>query len=270
MITTFAQMLEHDLGELSKTLLFEYPTIESLAGYLIKYHAAALSELFRPLAPAAQPEIRPVFWGDRFLSPAAAEVSSAPKSSEKPSTATSEDIAIIGVFGRYPQADDLDEFWANLATGRDCVEEIPADRWDYRDHFDSDAGKPGKTTNKWGGFLKDVDKFDPLFFNISPAEAQFMDPQERLFLETVWKTVEDAGYSKSALNERKVGVFVGVMYGQYQLFGVEERLRGNPVSLEFLVRHDCQPGLLFFQLARSQPGGRYDVFRIAHFGPFGL
>src|SRR6201987_2998671 len=58
-----------------------------------------------------------------------------------------------------------------------------------------------------------------------------MDPQERLFLETVWKTIEDAGYSKSALSDRKVGGFVGVRYGPYQLFGVEERLKGNPVAL---------------------------------------
>ena len=230
MITTFAQMLEHDLGELSKTVLFEYPTLGALADYLVKNHAAALSQLFRPVA-VPQPELRSAVKAPRFLFPAVTGAPSASECAENPSVSTSEDIAIIGVFGRYPQADDLDEFWANLAAGKDSIEEVPSDRWNYRQHYDPEAGKPGKTTNKWGGFLRDVDKFDPLFFNISPTEAQFMDPQERLFLETVWKTVEDAGYSKTALNERKIGVFVGVMYGQYQLFGVEERLHGNPISL---------------------------------------
>ncbi len=254
MITTFAQMLEHDLGELSKTLLFEYPTIEALAGYLLKSHAAALSELFRPVAAPVQPELRPAVKSHRFLFPSTTEAPAASERMEKPSVTSSEDIAIIGVFGRYPQADDLDEFWANLVAGKDSIEEVPADRWNYRDHYDPDAGKPGKTTNKWGGFLKDVDRFDPLFFNISPAEAQFMDPQERLFLETVWKTVEDAGYTKTALNECKVGVFVGVMYGQYQLFGVEERLEGEPDFAKLIVRYDRQSRLLLLQLAWPQPG----------------
>ena len=218
MVTTFAQMLERDLGELSKTLLFEYPTIEALADHLLKNHAATFAALFGTMAAQS-------------LERAAPAGLVATESVEKHATDASEDIAIIGVFGRYPQADDLDEFWANLAAGKDCIEEVPADRWNYRDHYDPEPGTPGKTSNKWGGFLKDVDKFDPLFFNISPREAQFMDPQERIFLETVWKTVEDAGYSKAALNERKVGVFVGVMYGQYQFFGIEERLKGNPISL---------------------------------------
>ena len=58
-----------------------------------------------------------------------------------------------------------------------------------------------------------------------------MDPQERLFLETVWRTVEDAGYRKSALAQKRVGVFVGVMYGQYQLLGLENSAPGRLLTL---------------------------------------
>ena len=88
--------------------------------------------------------------------------------------------------------------------------------------------------------MRDVDKFDPLFFNISPREAEMIDPQERLFLETVWNTLEDAGYSRRMLSGQKIGVFVGVMYGQYQLFGVEESLRrGEVTDLEFVLRINC-------------------------------
>ncbi|MEJ2694269.1 MAG: beta-ketoacyl synthase N-terminal-like domain-containing protein, partial [Candidatus Thiodiazotropha sp.] len=129
-------------------------------------------------------------------------------------------IAIVGVAGRYPQARNLREFWDNLCQGRDCITEIPSNRWSLEGFFDPDRERPGYSYSKWGGFIDDVDKFDPLFFNISPADAEQMDPQERLFLETVWHTLEDAGYTRSALSGANVGVFVGAMWSQYQLYAV--------------------------------------------------
>src|SRR5260221_5837337 len=228
-------MLERDLGELSKTLLFEYPTLDALADYLLDEHSTAIAAVTGtqpvPSVGDEQPESLITPPGDRFLNDLATIAVDRTEADGAKPLVVDQEIAIIGVFGRYPQADDLDEFWENLASGKDCIEEVPADRWNYREHYSPEAGTPGKTNNKWGGFIRDVDKFDPLFFNISPREAQVMDPQERIFLETVWKTLEDAGYTKSALNDRKIGVFVGVMYGQYQLFSVEERLKGNPISL---------------------------------------
>ncbi|CAL9331680.1 SDR family NAD(P)-dependent oxidoreductase [Streptomyces sp. enrichment culture] len=148
------------------------------------------------------------------------------------------DIAIVGLAGRYPQARTLDEFWANLAAGRDCVTEIPADRWDHRAYFDPDPDAPGKTYSRWGGFVDGVDEFDPLFFNISPVEAERMDPQERLFLQCVYETVEDAGYTPDRLKAPTesgrtpaIGVYVGVMYSEYQLYGAQEQVLGNPVTV---------------------------------------
>src|SRR5262249_13019090 len=124
-------------------------------------------------------------------------------------------IAIIGVAGRYPQARDLHAFWENLRNGRDCITEIPPERWDHHLYFDADNDKPGTTYSKWGGFLERVDEFDPLLFNISPREAEMMDPQERLFLECVFATLEDAGYTREELGTYRgsglagnVGVFV--------------------------------------------------------------
>ncbi|MBV9490716.1 MAG: hypothetical protein JO069_13490 [Verrucomicrobia bacterium] len=212
---------------MSKTLLFEYSSLDGLAGYFLEHHLERLTQMWpdqpgtrgdaHELTSEAVPNKSGVQSSSRFLIDL--------KSSE-----SDEDVAIIGLFGRYPQAGTLDEFWANLVEGKDCIEEIPLERWDYRFFFDPEPGKPGRTYNKWGGFVRDVDRFDPLFFGISPREAEVIDPQERLFLETVWNTLEDAGYSRRALMGRKVGVFVGVMYGQYQLFGVEESLRRGEVT----------------------------------------
>ncbi len=92
----------------------------------------------------------------------------------------------------------------------------------------------GLNYSKWGGFINNVDKFDSLFFNITPTVAKQMDPQQRLFLETVYSTIEDAGYTgKNIVNhekKRNIGVFVGVMWGEYQLFGSEEYFKGNFVT----------------------------------------
>ncbi|WP_136669437.1 type I polyketide synthase, partial [Flavobacterium sp. H122] len=152
-----------------------------------------------------------------------------------------ENIAIIGLSGRYPGAKNINEFWENLKQGKDSITEIPKDRWDIENFYDKEKGKEGKSYSKWGGFIEDVDKFDPLFFNISPREAQMMSPQERLFLQSVWETLEDAGYNRLELQNNsniidkselggKVGVFVGVMSEEYQLFGIEEIHKGNYVT----------------------------------------
>ena len=126
------------------------------------------------------------------------------------------DVAVIGVGGRYPQSPDLERFWDNLAAGRACTSEIPADRWRWQDYFDPEKGKSGTSYTRWGGFLADIDRFDPLFFRIAPKEARRIDPQERLFLETSYHAIEDSGYTPATLSaSRKVGVFVGAMNSRY-------------------------------------------------------
>ena len=128
------------------------------------------------------------------------------------------DVAIIGVSGRYPQAPDLESFWDNLASGRSGASEVPADRWRWQDYYDAEKGKAGKSYTRWGGFLDDIDKFDPLFFRIAPKEAKKIDPQERLFLETSYHAIENSGYTPATLaSGGKVGVFVGVMNSRYSV-----------------------------------------------------
>ncbi|MDD2708609.1 MAG: SDR family NAD(P)-dependent oxidoreductase [Verrucomicrobiae bacterium] len=230
MVMEFTQRLEETFGELPKTLLFEHQTLAELADYFLTHHSgkvdALLGETLKKTTGVSTAETGAAEDWPVMKSPAdkVRDARPVPAGGE-------EEIAIVGLFGRYPMADDPDQFWDNLRNGRDCITKIPPERWDYRLFYDPAPGRPGKTRNKWGGFLKDVDRFDAQFFSVMPREAVALDPQERLFLETVWRTVEDAGYSRSALANRKVGVFVGVMYGEYQLYGAGDVRQGKVFPL---------------------------------------
>ncbi len=244
MVIQLTNQLEKTFGSLSKTLFFEYQSIQELTGYFLEAYrdqliellgiegkVAATNENFKdsitmaePLEPTISTQKRSRFVSLRNQSP-----------QEKSGDF---DIAIIGVSGRYPGAKNIQEFWKNLQAGKDCITEIPNDRWDHSLYFDEDKNKPGKTYSKWGGFLDGVDQFDTLFFNISPREAEMMDPQERLFLECVYETLEDAGYTRESLGlcqdfglDGNVGVFVGVMYEEYQLYGAQAQSKGRPISI---------------------------------------
>lgn len=129
----------------------------------------------------------------------------------------SSEMAIVGLSGKYPESKDLEKFWKNLRNSKNCITEVPKERWDFNDYFSTDKTDKSKTNSKWGGFIADADKFSPLFFNLSPREAENMDPQERLLLEVIWSTVEDAGYTPTVLNQKSVGVFIGNMINQYSL-----------------------------------------------------
>lgn len=125
------------------------------------------------------------------------------------------DIAVIGMSGRFPDADHVDEFWHNLSGGKDAVTEVPLERWDNDAYYHEDARQLDKTNSRYGGFLRDIDKFDPLFFNISGMEAEVMDPQQRLFLEESWRALEDAGYAHDGISRCSCGVYVGTAPRDY-------------------------------------------------------
>ncbi|ETW23726.1 hypothetical protein MGAST_12655 [Mycobacterium gastri 'Wayne'] len=118
--------------------------------------------------------------------------------------------ALLGYAVRFPGAADVDEFWRLLRDGRDAVSEVPADRWDADEFFDPDPDAPGKMVARRAGFIDDVAGFDASFFGVSTREAEFMDPQHRLMLETTWSAVEHAGIAPSALAGTQTGVFMGL------------------------------------------------------------
>lgn len=240
MIMHVTGQLEKVFGSLSKTLFFEYQDIRSLTRYFIDSRREKLLDILgiETRKPSVERKSEPEKQEIPVTLRKSGFLPLRDKEQKQLREKETEEIAIIGISGRYPQADNIDELWENLRDGRDCITEIPADRWDHSLYYDEDKDKPGKTYSKWGGFLKDVDKFDPQFFHISPREAKLMDPQERLFLQCVYETMEDAGYTREYLGRKRdaelggsVGVYVGVMYEEYQLYGAQEQVRGRSLAL---------------------------------------
>ncbi len=237
----YTNALEEHFGELSKTLLFEYQCLSDLTGYIIEQHAATIQSIYKTKNGNSRNL-------DETLKPDSSTTQDiVTKESSSPQklvpadgrNRAGQDIAVIGIAGQYPQASNTEEFWNNLLEGKDCITEVPENHWDIKAYFDSEAGKTGKSYSKWGGFLKNPYAFDPLFFNVSPKEAKWTDPQERLFLQTVYETIEDAGYTKQTLAKPmldglapNIGVYVGVMYTEYQMYGVQEQALGRPMVMQ--------------------------------------
>lgn len=112
-----------------------------------------------------------------------------------------------------------------MLSGADCVGEIPADRWNWTDFADPDVAER-YSYSRWGGFLTDIEMFDPGFFGILPKDAAAVDPHERLFLECVWTLLEETGHLGPSTAERETGVFVGLMDSTYGQIGATQWPRG--------------------------------------------
>ncbi len=178
--------LSGDLAEwlgrqISPVLVYKYPTIETLARYV-----AGSPDVTEPDIQVGH---------DR--------------------KATTEPIAIIGIGCRFPGANDPHAFWRLLRDGVDTISEVPAERFNRHAFYDANPATPGKMNTPWGGFLEQVDQFDPHFFGISPREAARMDPQQRLLLEVAWEALEDAGQVSARLVGTQTGVFIGISTNEY-------------------------------------------------------
>jgi len=120
------------------------------------------------------------------------------------------DIAIIGIAVKLPMADNINEFWNNIRSGRDCIRGISKERQEDCDRYLYFLNKSLMDIQyEDGASIDDVDKFDYEFFHISPKEASLMDPNQRLFLETTWSALEDSGYIGQKVKESRTGVFLG-------------------------------------------------------------
>jgi len=137
---------------------------------------------------------------------------------EQSEAAKHEPIAIVGAGCRYPGGVETPEdLWRNLRDGVDAVRDVPGDRWDADAYYSADRQAPGKMITRRGGFLTQVDRFEPQLFGISPREASTMDPQQRLLLETAYEALESAAIAPDRLAGSQTGVFVGITTSDYGL-----------------------------------------------------
>lgn len=122
-----------------------------------------------------------------------------------------EPIAIIGIGCRLPGgADSPEKFWELLAEGVDAISDVPSERYSIDAFYDPGPARQGKTTTRWGGFVKQrVEEFDAQFFGMSPREAACLDPLQRWLLEVTWEALEDGGLVPERVAGSNVGVFIG-------------------------------------------------------------
>ena len=128
------------------------------------------------------------------------------------------DVAVIGMACMVPGALNVGQFWANVLAGRDCIGEIPRERFESERWFDADQKARDKICSKWGGFLPDV-PFDPLKYGIPPAALRSIEPVQLLALLLVEQALCDAGYAQDNPHKERTSVVLGVGGGAAQLGG---------------------------------------------------
>ncbi|MBA3720787.1 MAG: SDR family NAD(P)-dependent oxidoreductase [Parachlamydiaceae bacterium] len=224
LISQMTKLIKKNFENITTTIFFECKTLNELVQHMIKHQGHVLSKLFGETEN--KNETKNTI--DIMREPQKIISSTCHRKENEP-------IAIIGLAGRYPKAKNLAEFWENLKAGKECANEIPNDRWSLEGFYESNKSKAieeGKSYSKWGAFIDDFADFDPLFFNISPKDAMAMDPQERIFLQSCWEALEDAGYTREKLEKnynREVGVFAGITKLGYNLYGPELWKSGKKV-----------------------------------------
>lgn len=191
--------LENLLGtRLDATVAYEYPTIELLANRLLNEPAGR-----HDYAPRVQRGTR---------------------------AAQGSDIAVIGLSGRFPGANDVPEFWNMLAESRAGTGPLPVGRWC---EYSADPVMSEKIAqhNTDGGYIEDVASFDAEFFGLSPLEAANMDPQQRILLELVWHALENAGLPANELRGTHTGVYMGSTNNDYGMLITADPTEMHPYAL---------------------------------------
>ncbi|MCP4696474.1 MAG: SDR family NAD(P)-dependent oxidoreductase [Gammaproteobacteria bacterium] len=284
MLTELANQFNHQYQlDLTPAILYEYPTLNDFSAFLAEtygdkfaeYHGEDLagdssqaSEVLQaadvagvagsqrprwePGVPSAglEGDTRSRSFQDRGSQAGAWEPAQAAHAGEP--------IAIVGMSGTMPGSPDLASFWKHLAAGEDLIQEIPEDRWNWRDYYGDPSTEPNKSWVKWGGFMDEVDRFDAMFFGVSPKEARLMDPQQRLFLQTVWHAIEDAGIKPSDLSGSQTGLFVGVTYSDYYEL-IKQHINQVDADVSTGVAHAILPNRVSFRLNLHGPSEPIDT-----------
>ena len=141
LVMKLSAALEREIGPVQPTIFFDHPTLRSLAAELQSSHATKFAT---PVAQAAPTEL--------------------------------DGIAIIGMAGRFPDAASVDALWDNLLAGTDVIRPVPSDRWDFNEFHDANPGRPGKAYAQWGGFIPNVEQFDPAVLQYRPRRSRSHGP----------------------------------------------------------------------------------------------
>jgi len=145
------------------------------------------------------------------------------------------DIAVIGMSGRFPGANNIDEFWKNLRDGVESIRQFTDE--ELKSFGVSPAALGDPSFVKAGAILEDIDKFDAMFFGYSPREAEIIDPQQRIFLECAWQAMEDAGYG-SDTDQNLVGVFAGESLSTYLLYNILANDEASHDTFQAMIGND--------------------------------
>ncbi|MEM1137146.1 MAG: acyltransferase domain-containing protein, partial [Bacteroidota bacterium] len=129
---------------------------------------------------------------------------------------TKKDIAIVGMACRFPKANNIAAFWQLLLNDQSTIEQMKEERWNLDKFYDPDPSTPNKSHQKHGSFLDDIHHFDPLLFNISPAEAIEMAPSQKLMLELTWEAIESNNLAFDEIAGKKVGVYIGNVWNDFE------------------------------------------------------
>ena len=129
-----------------------------------------------------------------------------------PSAGKALDVAIIGMACIYPGARNVEEFWANILAGKDCVTEVPDERWNKALYYDGDSNDGDRSPSKWGGFIPRID-FDPVAFGIPPQSLAAIDPTQLLALLVAKQALDNAGYGNNDYDTEDVSVIIGAEGG---------------------------------------------------------
>ena len=144
--------------------------------------------------------------------------------------ASDSQIAVVGFGCRFPQAATSDAFWQLLRQGRHGITTTPTQRWGSGASSHDDSSISAATTSQWGGFLNDIDEWDPDFFGIAGTEASHMDPQQRVLLEVAWEALEHAGIVPDTLARSRTGVFIGITNNDYRRLVYQDPAQMGPFS----------------------------------------
>ncbi len=197
------------------TVLFQYPTISRLSQYLSQQTSCKISSTIQD-----QSRRKLHFKGlkqNRTMSENNLENM----------------IAIVGMSGRFPGADNIQSFWDNLCKGKDTISSFSDEELIAAGISKSQVNSPSYVKSR--GILNGVELFDADFFGFSAREAELTDPQHRLFLECAWEALENAGYSSDNY-AGSIGVYGGTGISSYYLNNIHPNRQLRESLGDFLLR----------------------------------